>query len=670
MIFRNKALKTTAAAIAIFSMVATGSMSYVHADNSSLSNGVSIERTLADNKYDINYKVIYVNDEGVAEPDNVTGANHALMTLDGTNYQMEVKDGKAYVTVKFNSKMHGMMNNYKFLVDGKEANYTQNGAAYTIELSSINSTIDASMYVPMMGKEVRFLLAPNGELSTQKVLKDGNYTVTNDVEYIGTSGTETGNVMARKVLADTSLVKVKDGKINTTLTFTEGMYNMLEDFKVKVDGKSVQITENKTDRTISFDMPKVDSKIEVSLMVTIMGREVSFATILNTTKVEYEEVVVQAPGEQQPPVDDNDNDNDNTGSGDNAGSGDNNGSNDNTESDGSNSGNTSTDTSKPNDSTNNQSGTIKNGTYTVKNNVEYVGTGNAELGNSMARKVLGEYSKIVAKDGKITATLNFTEDQYDFIENFRVKVDGKDVKVTVNKVNRTISFEMPSIDSEVVVTVKVSIMGRDVSFKTIFDKSTLVFGDNTTNNGSGSSNNTNNSTGNSTTTDSESNKVESTVKKGKLYTIKNTVSHSSETGKEMARKYLNSTSKVEIVDGETYVTLTFTGASLMQNHAIYVNGSKVSHTVVAKSGDSISLRFKVSDLSDSIKVGLYVIPMSRNIEFGVTLLEDTLTFVKDFDLNEDGTLPQTGSLIDSNIAIGAGSAMMAVAGILGRRKRK
>ncbi len=82
MIFRNKALKTTAAAIAIFSMVATGSMSYVHADNSSLSNGVSIERTLADNKYDINYKVIYVNDEGVAEPDNVTGANHALMTLD------------------------------------------------------------------------------------------------------------------------------------------------------------------------------------------------------------------------------------------------------------------------------------------------------------------------------------------------------------------------------------------------------------------------------------------------------------------------------------------------------------------------------------------------------------------------------------------------------------
>ena len=221
-------------------------------------------------------------------------------------------------------------------------------------------------------------------------------------------------------------------------------------------------------------------------------------------------------------------------------------------------------------------------------------------------------------------------------------------------------------------------MGRDVSFKTTFDKSSLVFGNNTGNNGN--SNNINNGTTNNGTTsngitnngnsNSDDTVTESVAKKGKLYTIKNTVSHSSQTGKEMARKYLNSTSKVEIIDGQTYVTLTFTGSSFMKNHAIYVNGSKVAHTVVSKSGDSISLRFKVSDLSDSIKVGLYVIPMSRNIEFGVTLLEDTLTFVKDFDLNEDGTLPQTGSLIDSNIAIGAGSAMMAVAGILGRRKRK
>ena len=334
------------------------------------------------------------------------------------------------------------------------------------------------------------------------------------------------------------------------------------------------------------------------------------------------------------------------------------------------------DNNNNNNNNNTTSGTIKDGTYTVSNDVSYVGTGNSELGNNMARQVLEEKNLIEVKNGKITVTLTFAQEQYSFLENFRVSVDGKNVKTTVNKSNRTISFEIPSIDSEVLVTVKVSIMGRDVSFKTTFDKSSLVFGDSTGNNGS--SNNNNSGTSNNGITNngitnngsSDDSVTESVAKKGKLYTIKNTVSHSSQTGKDMARKYLNSTSKVEIVDGQTYVTFTFTGASYMKNHAIYVNGSKVSHTVVSKSGDSISLRFKVSDLSDSIKVGLYVIPMSREISFGVSLLEDTLKFVKDFDVNEDGTLPQTGALIDSNIAIGAGSAMMALAGILGRRKRK
>ena len=48
----------------------------------------------------------------------------------------------------------------------------------------------------------------------------------------------------------------------------------------------------------------------------------------------------------------------------------------------------------------------------------------------------------------------------------------------------------------------------------------------------------------------------------------------------MARKYLNSTSKVEEIDGKYYVTLTFTGAEFMQNHVIYVNGKKATITKI------------------------------------------------------------------------------------------
>lgn len=69
----------------------------------------------------------------------------------------------------------------------------------------------------------------------------------------------------------------------------------------------------------------------------------------------------------------------------------------------------------------------------------------------------------------------------------------------------------------------------------------------------------------------------------------------------MARKYLNSTSKVEEIDGKYYVTLTFTGAAFMQNHEVYVNGKKVNVTK-STSGDTTNVRFVLSSLSDSIKV--------------------------------------------------------------------
>ena len=99
----------------------------------------------------------------------------------------------------------------------------------------------------------------------------------------------------------------------------------------------------------------------------------------------------------------------------------------------------------------------------------------------------------------------------------------------------------------------------------------------------------------------------------------------------MARKYLNQTSKVEDIDGQLYLTLTFTGTNLMNNHKFYVNGSLVSHQVTASSSTSKSYRFKISSLKDDIKVSAYIIPMSRSVEFGVQLLESTYTFVKDVD---------------------------------------
>ena len=133
----------------------------------------------------------------------------------------------------------------------------------------------------------------------------------------------------------------------------------------------------------------------------------------------------------------------------------------------------------------------------------------------------------------------------------------------------------------------------------------------------------------------------------------------------MARKYLNSTSKVEEIDGKYYVTLTFTGAAFMQNHEVYVNGKKVNVTK-STSGDTTNVRFVLSSLSDSIKVKTFVVPMSRGVEFGVTLLEDTLTFIKEYTVE---TLPQTWAPIGAGAVAGLG-LMLTTAGTVLVRKRK
>jgi hypothetical protein len=90
MIFRNKALKTTAAAIAIISMVGAGTINYVHADSSLVSQGVAIERTV-NNEYDIEYDVIYISPEG-DRLEGGQGVDEAKLVLDGTTYRLKRKE--------------------------------------------------------------------------------------------------------------------------------------------------------------------------------------------------------------------------------------------------------------------------------------------------------------------------------------------------------------------------------------------------------------------------------------------------------------------------------------------------------------------------------------------------------------------------------------------------
>ncbi|ELC8351931.1 NEAT domain-containing protein [Clostridium perfringens] len=504
----------------------------------------------------------------------------------------------------------------------------------------------------------------NVTVNKKTTLGDGSYTLKNTVQYVGQGNMETGNSMARKVLSDDSRIDISNGKNTVTLTFNSELYAFLKNFNVTVDGEKVEAEVNKDNRTIKFNIPDLNSDIVVSTLVSMMGKEVSFKTTLNYDTAKKLEDNLE--DNNKPGNEDSENipgGNENSGNQDNSGN--------------TNSGsNGSANEDKENESEGSSgeivdANQLKNGIYNIKNDVSYIGDGNQDVGNDMARKALSKNSKLEVKDDKKILTLKFNEEQFSFFKDFRITVNGKDVVATPNEADRTISFEIPSLDADIVVTAFVSVMGRDVSFKTILNKGTLelVSGEDKPaieeENKSEESNGTSSSNNGSSANEENSTVTENKVTKGKLYTIENKVVHKSQTGVDMARKYLNKISDLEEIDGKTYLTLTFTGQEFMKDHKITVNGKDANYKVVSKNGDSIKLRFEIPNLDANIKVSLYVIPMGRNVEFNVELLKDTKKFVKDFTVS---SLPQTGSPIGGNSVALLGMAMMGASMFIRKRE--
>ena len=457
------------------------------------------------------------------------------------------------------------------------------------------------------------------ELASQ-ILKDGEYEVNNVTNYLE-EGNTTGQSMARKAVKEKSKVIVKNGVISVTTYFSEDLFPMMNNFKVSINGTDLNGKVDNETMSITYEIPSLDSKILMEMFIVVMGRPVSFnlSNNLDSLKLikEYET------------------------------------------------------TEK-----------VENGNYTIKNDVKYTGTGNAETGNASARKTLKDVSDITVKDGKYTLSLNFNESSFGFIGDINVKVDGNEITPTIDREKARVSFEIKSLDSKIDISVFVTMMNRYTEFETILLQDTLAKSDSSENNGNddvigpstGESTGgttgctTGGATGGATGDTNTENKVEDEVViiEGKLYTIKNKVTHSNPTGQAMARQYLNESSSLEEVDGKYYLTLTFTGMDYMSNHKFTINGKEVSAKATKVDDKTTKYRFQIPSLDTTINVSTYVAPMGRNVDFDVTLLKDTKTFVKEFTIEK---LPQTGGALGSDVLLGMGTAMLGAAGLLKRKKK-
>ena len=587
-----------------------------------------------------------------------------------------VSEDKTTMTLKFADDMYKMMKNIKATLDGVNLNSVNNeeDKSITFEVPSAEAKVRIDMTITIMGKEVSFLVTndistiPTIDNSSDKdedqnqgnKLADGKYIIANKT--LKSGGDSQSGI--RNYIDANSIVTVKDGKVTVTMKYNkDGLETVKSTNSITIDGNEVAFVKNE-DGSISFNVDSIDklyTRVKINLTYFNEGLpEVVFPGKLHTVDVD-----LLHEGElSEYKENDSSTDSGNNGETNKPGNENNSG---NAGNEDSNNGGSNT-----NDSNNNGS---NSGTTEVQGTKVYVGkntvTHENEIGLNMARKTLSEDVKVEEVNGKTYVTLTFTSMGSTMMSNHKIYVNGNEVNTTKTVNNEIVSlkFEVGSLKDSIKVSAYVSMMGNNVEFgvniledtlKLVTDGSANIGG---TTSDSATSGNTNNNAS-SGASNSNTNNEEIKITKGKLYSIQNSVTHENETGRSMARKYLNSTSKVEEIDGKYYVTLTFTGAAFMQNHEVYVNGKKVNVTK-STSGDTTNVRFVLSSLSDSIKVKTFVVPMSRDVEFGVTLLEDTLTFIKEYTVE---TLPQTGAPIGAGAVAGLG-LMLTTAGTVLVRKR-
>lgn len=588
-----------------------------------------------------------------------------------------VSEDKTTMTLKFADDMYKMMKNIKATLDGVNLNSVNNeeDKSITFEVPSAEAKVRIDMTITIMGKEVSFLVTndistiPTIDNSSDKdedqnqgnKLADGKYIIANKT--LKSGGDSQSGI--RNYIDANSIVTVKDGKVTVTMKYNkDGLETVKSTNSITIDGNEVAFVKNE-DGSISFNVDSIDklyTRVKINLTYFNEGLpEVVFPGKLHTVDVD-----LLHEGElSEYKENDSSTDSGNNGETNKPGNENNSG---NAGNEDSNNGGSNT-----NDSNNNGS---NSGTTEVQGTKVYVGkntvTHENEIGLNMARKTLSEDVKVEEVNGKTYVTLTFTSMGSTMMSNHKIYVNGNEVNTTKTVNNEIVSlkFEVGSLKDSIKASAYVSMMGNNVEFGVNILEDTLkLITDGSANIGgitsdSATSGNTNNNAS-SGVSNSNTNNEEIKITKGKLYSIQNSVTHENETGRSMARKYLNSTSKVEEIDGKYYVTLTFTGAAFMQNHEVYVNGKKVNVTK-STSGDTTNVRFVLSSLSDSIKVKTFVVPMSRGVEFGVTLLEDTLTFIKEYTVE---TLPQTGAPIGAGAVAGLG-LMLTTAGTVLVRKRK
>ena len=249
-------------------------------------------------------------------------------------------------------------------------------------------------------------------LINKEQLQSGIYTVKNTTKYVE-EGNATGEGMARKVLKEDSKIVVQNDKVLLTMYFDEGMFKMLSDIKVSMDDTELIAEVNYDEKSVTMEVPSVDSKVKVDVTVSMMGRQVSFYVENNMDTLTLEEAFEEETGAV----------------------------------------------------------VLGDGKYKASNITRY--STDSEHGNSSARRAIESETLISVENGRTYLTITFSS-MYSMLENITVSLDGRKLEIVEDANAKTITFEVPSVNTEVLLGMNIKGMNHPVDFYVVNDMDTLA----------------------------------------------------------------------------------------------------------------------------------------------------------------------------------------------------
>ncbi|HAX73347.1 MAG TPA: hypothetical protein DCY20_07470, partial [Firmicutes bacterium] len=290
---------------------------------------------------------------------------------------------------------------------------------------------------------------------------------------------------------------------------------------------------------------------------------------------------------------------------------------------------------------------VDGGKYSLKNEI----VTESAMGYQAARLALNSTTYLELKNGAYYITLGFG--QLDIMQNVRIYINNSQVTYETLRSTSTsmdVRIKLGSLSDQIKVKVYVPAMGRDTEFGVKLLTNTIyLVTDAQLNQSLGSTTGNVSNLMDTNLTEEETLGEELVLTEYmKRYVILNEVLSSSQTGLEMARKYLEEQSLIEEVDGSLYLSLTFSGTDLMNQVAFTVNEEAVSHevTFVDEINHVKTYRMMIGNITDAIEVSMHVIPMGMNISFGIKLLPDTMMLIE-----EDTVIVENMTNIQSNTEV-------------------